>query len=409
MAHQPINFITQMKTLYSYLTLALLLILSACNAPVENTDEIPADLSAKKERLKTLRSDLREVNDKIKELEDAIAAQDPNFAPKLTLVNATSLAKSSFSDYGNIQATVQPEETAMAGPEVPGRILKLRVDEGDNVRRGQLIATLDVESVSSQRAELETASSLAKTVYDRQKRLWEQNIGSELQYLEAKNNYERLQQSLKSVDVQLAKANVYAPISGTIQQVMMRTGENAMPGAPIVSIISTGKLKVVADASEEFLTKVKRGQSVKVNIPALGESFTAPISRIGKTIDAANRTFEIDIKVPAKQVRKLKTNLLAEVEILKEEVKDVIVISQDMVQQEVNGRSFVFLAVPGKEEGSTVAKKAFIEPGSHANNMVLIRDGLSVGDKLITTGSRGLVDGQHIALSTTTTSENNGK
>lgn len=393
--------------LYHYFSLAILLVVSSCSAPAENDGEIPTELEAKKEMLKTLRAELRTTNQKIKEVESAIAAQDPNFAPKLTLVTATSIAKMDFNNFANLQATVQADETAMAGPEIPGRILTMTVDEGDNVRRGQRIATLDVQSVTTQKAELETAISLAKTVFERQERLWDQKIGTELQYLEAKNNYERLQQNLKSLDIQLAKANVYAPISGTIQQVFMRAGENAMPGAPIVSIISTGKLKIVADAPEEFLTKVRRGQKVTVNVPTLAEAFTAPISRIGKTVDPANRTFEVEINVPAATTRKLKTNLLAEVEVLEEKIKDAIVISQDMVQQEVNGRQFVFVVADGKEADNKIAKKAFIETGSRFDNQVIVLDGLSVGDQLITNGSRGLIDGQSISVNLS--SENNGK
>lgn len=396
--------------------LALLLILSACST-AEDNGEIPADLEAKKELLRTVRGEQRELNQRIKDIEAAIAEQDPDYAPKATLVTASTVAKGSFSNYAQLQGTVQAEETAMAGPETPGRILSLRVDEGDNVRRGQLIATIDVESFSTQRSELETAAALAKTVYERQQRLWEQNIGSELQYLEAKNNYDRLQQNLASIDVQLAKRNIYAPISGTVQQVFMRAGENAMPGAPIVSIISTGKLKIVADAPEEFLTKVKRGQSVTINIPTLGASFRAPITRIGKTVDPANRTFAVEIDVPASKAGALKTNLLSEVEILEEELSDVVVVSQDVVQREISGRSFVFVAAPGKENGTTEAKKAYVETGANFNNQVVILTGLKPGDQIIQTGSRGLVNGQLITLEAATPSStsndpspaNNGK
>lgn len=398
-----------MKAIQYLIIFALLLIVSSCSGPAEDTG-IPADLEAKKELLKTKRAEMRELNQQVRDIEQAIAAQDPDFAPKTTLVTTQTLAKSNFTDYATLQATVQADETAMAGAELPGLITSLRVDEGDNVRKGQLIATINVESVAVQRGELETSMALAKTVYERQQRLWEQKIGSELQYLEAKNNYERLQQGLKSFDVQLAKKNVYAPISGTIQRVFMRAGENAMPGAPIVSIISTGDLKIVADAPEEFLAKIKNRQSVKVNVPALGESFTATVTRIGKTVDAANRTFIVEISVPRAQADKLKTNLLAEVEVLNGEIKDAIVISQDMVQQEVSGRKFVFIAGPGEEAGSMAAKKVFVETGEHFANNVVIKSGLSVGDQLIETGSRGLVAGQAISLTTDPTStDTNGK
>ena len=250
--------------------------------------------------LKAKRSELRELTREVDALEAAIGEQNPSLRPAGTLVSTEAIATSSFTDYANVQATVRASETAMATPEIPGRIISMRFDEGDAIRRGQLVATIDVENVSTQRAELETAASLAKTVYERQERLWEQKIGSELQYLQAKNSYERLQQQLKSIDVQAAKQNVYAPISGTVDRVMMRQGESAMPGAPILSILNTNDLDVVADAPEDLLTKVQRGQKVKVIVPTANLEFEAPVTRIGKTVDPANRTFEVEVKVPAR-------------------------------------------------------------------------------------------------------------
>lgn len=398
-----------MKSLHYLIISALLLIIVSCSGSAEEVG-IPESLEAKKELLKNKRTELRDLNKELKELESAIADQDPDYAPKTTLVTATTVAKSNFTDYATLQATVQADETATAGAELPGLITSLRVDEGDNVRRGQLIASINVDGVSVQRAELETSISLAKTVFERQKRLWDQNIGSEIQYLEAKNNYERLQQGLKSIDVQLAKKNVYAPISGTIQRVFMRAGENAMPGAPIVSIISTGDLKIVADAPEEFLAKIKNQQQVKVKVPALGESFEARVVRIGKTIDAANRTFAVEVSVPRSEAKKLKTNLLAEVEVLNSQIEDAIVISQDVVQREVSGRKFIFVVAPGNDPGTSIAKKAFVETGVSFANKVVITNGLKVGDKIIQTGSRGLVADQPISLTTDPASiDTNGK
>ena len=285
----------------------------------------------------------------------------------------------------------------MATPEIPGRILRMNFEEGDPIRKGQLVATLDVEGTENQRAELETAASLAKTVFERQQKLWEQNIGSEIQYLEAKNNYERIQQQLKSIDIQADKRNVYAPLSGTVDQVMMRTGEAAMPGAPILSIISTNDLDIVADAPEDLLTKVALRQRVNVRVPALNLEFEAPISRIGRTVDPANRTFEVEIDVPRQYVNQLKANLLAEVEVQDFNAEDLIVVSQDQIQQDVDGQRYVFVAE--EVDGELVARKTFVETGASYDNRAVIESGLSSGARVITSGGRGLTDGQPIALS----------
>ncbi len=377
------------------LLLLLTIFISACG-PAEEDDTIPETLEGKQERLKERRAEMRDLNADIEELESAIYEQSPDLAPKGILVATETIASASFEDYASVQATVRASETAMASPEIPGRILQMPFEDGDPIRRGALVAKLDVENISTQRVELETAASLAKTVYERQERLWNQEIGSELQFLEAKNNYERIQQQLKSIDVQAAKANVYAPISGTVDRVMMRRGESAMPGSPILSILNTNQLEVVADAPEDLITKVQRGQRIRVKVPTANLEFEAPIARIGKTVDPANRTFEVEVSVPARLRNQLKANLLAEVEILDFAADEIIVVSQDQIQQEIDGRRFVFLVT--ESDGETVAKKRYIETGESYNNRAIVTDGLEVGDRIVTKGARGLADGQKISL-----------
>jgi RND family efflux transporter MFP subunit len=297
-----------------------------------------------------------------------------------------------------VQATVVASESAMATPQLSGRIMTMNFEEGDAIRKGQLVAVIDVENITTQRAELEIAAELAKDIHERQQRLWDQKIGSEIQYLQAKNNYDRIQKQLASIDVQSAKKNVYAPISGTVDRVMMRQGETASPGMPITSILNTNDLDVVADASEDLLTKVKRGNKLKVIVPALKLEFMASVSRIGKTVDPANRTFEIELNVPRQYQRQLKANLLAEVEVLDFQADNIIVVSQDMIQQEIDGRRFVFLAIDDAEMG-VLAKRTYIETGESHDNKAVVKSGLTAGDRIITDGGRGLTDGQKVDLS----------
>ncbi|MEM1357180.1 MAG: efflux RND transporter periplasmic adaptor subunit [Bacteroidota bacterium] len=387
-----------MRRSLSFLSIALLsLFLASCGSAPE-AEAVPEDLAGKQELLRTKRAELRSITQEIEALEKSIYALDPSLAPQPTLVAYEAVKPTSFENYAEVQATVRAAETATAAPEIPGRILTMKFEEGDAIRKGQLVAVLDVENVTTQRAELEKAAELAKTVYERQKRLWDQNIGSEIQYLQAKNSYERIEKQLASIDVQTNKRNVYAPISGTVDRVLMRQGENAMPGLPILSILSTNNLDVVADAPEDLLKKVKLRQRVKVKVPALDLEFMAPIRRIGKTVDPANRTFEVEVDVPGKYLRQLKANLLAEVEVLDFKADDLIVLSQDVIQQEIEGQRYVFLAKDG-EEGETIAKKTYVTTGESYDNQAIIESGLSVNDRVITNGARGLTDGQAISLS----------
>lgn len=386
-----------MKTIYYLLPLLLLTLLASCG-PATDAETVPTDLAGKKEYLRTKKAELRTLTQQVEGLEKEIFAEDPSLAPKGTLVAFEPVKTTSFEDFASVQATITASESAMATPQLPGRIMSMNFEEGDAISRGQLVAVIDVENITTQRAELETAAELAKTVYERQQRLWDQKIGSEIQYLQAKNNYDRVQKQLASIDVQSAKKNVYAPISGTVDRVMMRQGETAAPGMPIISILNTNDLDVVADASEDLLAKVKRGSKLKVKVPALDLEFMAPVSRIGKTVDPANRTFEVELDIPSKYQRQLKANLLAEVEVLDFQADNIIVISQDQIQQEIDGRRFVFLAEDDAEKGS-VAKRTYIKAGGSYNNQAVIESGLKVGDRLITAGGRGLTDGQKISLS----------
>jgi RND family efflux transporter MFP subunit len=371
--------------------------LLGCSATA--TEEEPQSLPEMREALRVKQAELRELSKDIETLELAILDKDPS-AVRATLVTTAAIAPTDFDHFVTIQGTVAADDMVAAVAETSGRVLRLTVQEGDNVRKGQLIATIDVESIEKQIDELETSLSLARTVFERQERLWEQKIGSELQYLEAKNNLERLEKSLESLRVQLRKRNVYAPISGSVETVVTQSGEVATPGAPIVQILNTNKLKVEADVPESYLQTVDRGAQVRVRIPALNEEFTAPIQLIGRTIDASNRTFRIEIPV-RNGAAKLKPNLLAEVLLQDFAKEDVIVVPLDRVQQEVGGNRYVMIAVEG--ERGMVAKKVYVTTGAAYDNRVVITEGLTGGEQLILEGARGLTDQQPIDIANTKT------
>lgn len=376
------------------LSLSLLVFYLGC-AGVAPEEDTPNTLPEMREALREKQAELRELSQEIEQLEIAIAINDPT-AVRAALVTTETVEATDFEHFVSIQGSVTAEDLVAAVAETSGRVLRLTVKEGDVVRRGQLIATIDVEAIEKQIEELETSLSLARTVFERQGRLWEQKIGSELQYLEAKNNVERLEKSLEGLRVQLDKRNVYAPISGSVETVLTQSGEVAAPGSPIVQILNTNKLQVEADVPETYLQVVDRGETVRVRIPALNEEFTAPVRLIGRTIDPSNRTFRIEIPVRNASA-KLKPNLLAEVLIQDYEEENVLVIPLDRLQQEVGGKRYVMTAVPGDND-EIIARKTYVSTGATYNNRVVITEGLSAGDNLILEGARGLVDNDPIEI-----------
>lgn len=396
-------------------TLILLLLtglVAGCGGIEIDENTIPAELEAKEALLREKRSELRSLTSFIEELQDSIYAQDPSQRPEGTLVTTKEIAKESFTSFAELQATVAADETAMATSEIGGRLLSLNVDEGDLVRRGQAIATVDVQAFLNQKTELETQLSLARTTFERQERLWNQNIGSEIQLLQAQTQVQSLEDALATLQTQIDKQTVYAPISGSVNRVMLRSGELASPGLPIVEILSTNSLVISADVPENFMRSVRRGDRLKVKIPNLDTEFESQVSLLGSTVDPANRTFKVELQVPRSYINQLKPNMLAEVEIAEQVFEEVISVPLSLIQQEVNGRTYVFVvgdSVPEEGQASEkVAEKRYVRRGESYEGQVIIEDGLTAGELLIDRGARGLVDQQPISIITTTSPADNG-
>lgn len=389
-----------MKYLSPLLLIAVLVLACQSEAPY------PEDLAGKQALLKEQQKAYRAMEKRIAKLEHEIDSLSPNKKEKpRTLVTTLTVPRKKFDRFIDIQANVESDDKVMASSEIGGRLLTVTVKEGNYVRKGQLIATVDVETVNNQIVELETALDLAVDVYNRQKRLWDQNIGSEMQYLQAKNNKERIEKSLESVKFQLTKANVYAPISGVADMIFAKSGEVTGPGAPIIQILNTGVVKVVADVPDKYLTAVKRGELVDIRFPALDREMKAKVTLIGSSINPANRTFKVEVDVKNRD-GVLKPNLMASMLIKDFSAKDAVVIPLELVQQEVGGNFYVFVKEDNAE--GAVAQKVIIKTGESYNNEIIVTDGLKGGETLIVDGSRGLANNELIKIQTTSTKENNG-
>ena len=368
-------------------------------------EENPQDLTSLKASLKTKKAELKKLTKEIDSISIKIEKLEPSKDINRTLVTTQIVDRVDFKSFATIQATVKSDDIVMASSEIGGRLLNVTVKEGQNVDKGQLIAITDLVSVDKQIAELETSLELAITTYERQKRLWDQNVGSEMQYLQAKNNKERLERSLETISHQKTKAKVYAPISGVVDHVFLKAGELAGPGAPIAQILNTQKVKVVADVPESYLNKIKKGEAVTVQFPAIDKEFQSKVTLIGRTINPSNRTFTVEIDLQNKN-RMLKPNLLAVMLINDNAQEDVISIPIELVQQEVSGRSYVFIKDENNE--GLYAKKVIVETGLSYDGNIIITSGLKGGEDMIVTGARGLANNEQIKIINQTKEENNG-
>lgn len=351
------------------------------------------DLESKKASLAEKKSALKELQVEIDELRAEILVLDPPKEKALILIKTKTLTPVTFQRYTDVQASLMSDDMVFASSELGGRIISLNVKEGQFVNKGSLIARLDLKSVEDQKAELETSIAFAKDVFDRQSRLWDQKIGTEVQYLQAKNNFDRLEKSMEMLKTQLSKARVYAPISGVVDKEFLQPGEIAAPGSPIVQLFNPNKLKVTADVPESYLGKIKRGDRVNVKYPALDIETSKTVSLVGRTIDPSNRTFKVEVNTD-NVAGKLKPNLLAEISFNDFTKADAITVELPLVQEEVNGRKYIY--VVADQGGKAIAKKAYVTIGESHMGEVIIESGLVAGDKIITDGARSVSEGSAV-------------
>lgn len=380
-----------MKYIIYPLSLAVLFLAVACGGGEAEMAQ-PQTLAEARAALTTKRQALRDLQKEVDALEATVAKLDTTAKrEKIVTVTTAPVQVKDFEHFVEVQGNVETaEDPAFASSETGGRITSLLVKEGDFVKRGSVIAKVNMESLKNSIAELDKSLSLARDIYKRQENLWSQKIGSEVQYLQAKNQVEQLEQSKKSLEYELSKATVYAPISGYVDMVRVKAGEIAAPGAPIVTILNTSKLQVVASIPEVYLGSVKKGEVVTVKFPALGEEQRGRVTDISRTINSANRTFDIEVSVSNDGM--LKPNLLATVAVRDYEQSDAIVVPDQLIMQDVSGKNYLMTL-----EGDR-AKKQIVELGKNFNNETVINSGLSKEATLLMKGARQVTDGDKVEI-----------
>ena len=313
---------------------------------------------------------------------------------RLTFVRTVLIMPSLFQHFTRVQGTVKSDNNILIPAQTSGVVKKILADEGDKVSKGQLLAELDSAIITSGISELETALSLATTIFERQERLWNKQIGSEIEYLTAKNNRESLEKKLKTSQEQLRLTKITSPIDGRVDNILIKEGEMAVAGRGAIRIVQLSKLKIVAALAENYISRVKKNHIVKVKVPFLGVEFEHAINAVSQVIDPNNRTFQIEIKVP-RNLSSLKPNLLAVVTINDYSNSEALTVPHNVIQ-ETETEKFLFVAE--QQEGRWIANKRTVITGSDYNNQVEIIDGLSQGEQVVILGFQNLTDGQPIAF-----------
>lgn len=371
----------------SLLLIAAMFILASCgpNKPQDPATEI-----------ESLKKKIQEYNERILELESQLGSNEKEIAPaKAKLVVVDTLKKTDFKEYLDIQGMVDAEYNVLASPQMPGVVTSILVKIGDPVRKGQVLANLDGSTIRQGIEEVKTGLNLAQTLFEKQKSLWDQKIGTEAQFLQAKNQKEQLEERLKSLQTQLALTTIKSPVDGVVDEIKLKIGEMASPGFAGIRVVNNKSLSVKAKVSDLYAGKIKKGDPVELYFPDLDKVVKSNISYSGQTVNLTTRTITVESKLPGGS-SDFRANQLVKMKINNAIRKNAVVVPTNLIQTSIDNEDYVLVAEA--DSSGYVAKKKVIKQGiSYAGNTV-VESGLSDGDLVISSGYSDIVDGQKIKI-----------
>lgn len=380
---------------------AIIALLSACGA---SGKEEKGDLKDNKAQLQKLKKEQAALETKIKALEDTIAKTDPLAVAVPKLVGVTTLATQNFEHYIDLQGHIDAENISYISPKssggAPGGFVKaLYIKKGDFVKKGQLVLKLDDGVMLQTLEQQKTQLAYAKDIFTRRKNLWDQGIGSEVEYISARNNVDNIERQIATTREMWNATNVYSDVTGIADEVNIKVGEffqGVSAAGPQIKIVNNNELKAVVSVPENYLPKVKRGTAVLVDVPDANKQFNSTVSLISQVINNNSRSFTAEAKIP-RNTAGLKPNQLATVRLQDYTASNVIVVPLTSVQTDDKGK-YVYLMV--QENGRSISRKKQVVVGEVYGDRIEVKQGLNVGDKLVTQGFESIYDGQVITTET---------
>lgn len=362
---------------FSSFTLIVMLLTACGGGPKDPAAELAA-LKGQKAQLET----------QIADLEKQVNAGKPA-EKRVRTVGLTELTTAPFRHYIDLQGKVDADESVMATAKMPGTLKRVLVKNGDNVRQGQLIAEVDDALVSKSLAELEGQLATATDIYNRQKSLWDQKIGTEVALIQAKNGKESIERSIATIKEQLGMAKIYAPQSGTVDMVMLKQGQAISPGIPLCNILNLTNLKIKGEVTEAYAAKVRKGDQVQVFFPDLNKEITTRVTYVSKSINPTTRTFTVECALPGGGYS---ANQVAVMKIVDYQSANAITIPVNLIQSAEDG-DFVLVAEKTSDKQANT-KKVTVKQGQNYNGQVEIVSGLKKGDWVISTGFQDVNNGE---------------
>ena len=386
-----------MKSILSIILSSL--ILFSCGNK-EKSKSLESILSSKnQEAIYTKRADLvaqqQMLTEQLKQIDTKLADLNPD--KNIPLVTSFVSKKENFNHFLELQGNVTTKQNLVLTPEMSGILTQVLVKEGQKVSKGQLLATIDDGGLAQQRAQLKIQTDLAKTTFERQKRLWDQKIGSEIQFLQTKSNYQSQQEVLNQVNRQLAKTRITAPFSGIIDDVITEQGNVVAAGqSPIIRLVNLNDMYIEVDVPERYLTQISKGSKVKVEFPVLNKKIDTKIRQTGSFINPANRTFKVEIGLP-KTNTNIKPNLTAKLKINDYSNTTALLIPQSIISENASGEQYIYI-LKNKANGKATAKQIIIKTGKTQGDVIEVISGLNNSDEIIQEGARSVKDGQEVKI-----------
>lgn len=379
------------------LLLITLVTLASCNGDKKSVDAIieSGDLSAVKEKRTELNQQQRDLKSDLDKLNEYIDSHEKEEQP--VLITAEVIKDTIFKHFVEVQGNVETDQNVVLKAEYSGVLTELYVKNGQKVSKGQRLAKIDDGGLSSQVAQQEVQMALAKTTFERQERLWEQKIGSEIQFLQAKSNYDAAKNANQQLRTQLAKTVITAPFSGVVDDVISDQGQVVSVGqTEIIRLVNLSNMYVKASIPETYLKNVNEGTMVIVNLASINEQFTGKVRQVGNYINPNNRSFDIQIEIPNKDGL-VKPNMIATVKVNDYQAENAITVPENVLQENSQGETIAFLYKPINDSIGE-AKRIIIKTGLSYSNHTEVKSGIKKGDTIIKEGAKTLRDGQRVII-----------
>ena len=384
-----------MKNIYTLLLITI--IFTSCGGDKKKSvDDIMAtgDLELIRKRKTELDVSAQDISNQLKQLEAKIKVLDP--LEKIPLITTFQVTEGVFTHYVELQGSVSTKQNIVIYPEFSGVLSTVYVDKGQQVNKGQILARIDDGGLSQQLSQLKIQTALAKTTFERQERLWNQKIGSEIQYLQSKATFEAQEQAVNQLQNQVSKTIIRAPFSGTIDDVITDQGSVVGPPTPVFRIINLQDMYIETDVPELYITEVVPGKSVQVNFTILNKQMDAKVRQTGNFINPVNRTFKAEIAIENKD-KSIKPNLTAKLKINDYTNDKAILIPQSIISENAEGQQYVY-TISDKAENIGNAKRVIIETGKTQGDFIEVLSGLENGSEIVDEGARSVKDGQEVKI-----------